>query len=51
MLGKKLKLIGKFSGNCGKNSCGFFQILAQFSFTTSERELDYYHQKVKKTVV
>ena len=28
-----------------KNICRLFHVLAQFPFTTSERELDYYHQK------
>ena len=32
--------------NNGKNFCRTFHILAQFLFTNSERELDYYHQKV-----
>ena len=29
----------------GKIFIDFFQFLAQFRFTTSEAELDYYHQK------
>ena len=35
-----------FYYNHRKYTCRHFQILAQFSFTTGERELDYYHQKV-----
>ena len=31
-----------------KNIWRLFQVLAQFLFTTSEIELDYYHQKVYK---
>ena len=46
---KKLKLIWKFSNNYGKN-CRLFHILAQFSLTTIERELDYYHRKVNARV-
>ena len=29
-----------------RNICRFFRILTQFSFTTTERELDYHHQKI-----
>ena len=29
-----------------QNFCRLFHVLAQFPFTTSETELDYYHQKV-----
>ena len=38
--------------NCyyGKNLCRLFHILAQFPFTTSKSELDYYHQKVNVRV-
>ena len=36
--------------NHGKNICRLFLILKQFPFTTSERELDYYHQMVNKRV-
>ena len=32
--------------NLGQNICSFFHVLAQFLFTTSETEIDYYHQKV-----
>ena len=32
--------------NHGKNICRLLQILAQFSFTTSERKLDCYNKKV-----
>ena len=39
------KMIEKNFNN-GKNFCRTFHILAQFLFTNSERELDYYHQKV-----
>ena len=34
-----------------ENVCRLFQILAQFPFTKSETELDYYHQKVNARVV
>ena len=36
----------KFCYNLGQNICLLFHFLAQFLFTTSETELDYYHQKV-----
>ena len=32
--------------NLGQNICRLFHFLAQFLFTTSETEPDYYHQKV-----
>ena len=32
------------------NFCRLFRILAQLPFTTSELELDYYHQKVNVQV-
>ena len=32
--------------NLGQNTCRLFRFLAQFVFTTSETELDYYQQKV-----
>ena len=32
--------------NLGHKTCRLFHVLAQFLFTTSETELDYYHQKV-----
>ena len=32
--------------NLGQNICRLFQFLAQFLFTTSETELDYYHWNV-----
>ena len=34
-----------------QNVCRLFQILAQFTFTKNEAELDYYHQKVNARVV
>ena len=34
----------------GQNICTLFHFLAQFVFTTSETELDYYHQKVNARV-
>ena len=34
-----------------KNICRLFRILARFPFTTSERELDYYHQRLHVRVV
>ena len=36
--------------NLGQNICRLFLILAQFYFTTSKTELDYYHQKVSARV-
>ena len=36
--------------NHGKNICGRFHILAQFSFIVSDTELDYYHQKINLKV-
>ena len=35
--------------NLGQNIWILFHFLEQFLFTTSETELDYYHQKVKCT--
>ena len=32
--------------NLGQNLCRLFHFVAQLVFTTSETELDYYHQKV-----
>ena len=32
--------------NLGQNICKLFPVLAQFLFTTSETELDQYHQKL-----
>ena len=32
--------------NHGQHICILFHVLAQFSFTTSESGLDYYHQKM-----
>ena len=36
--------------NVRQNICRLFHFLAQFSFSTSETELDYYHQKVNVRV-
>ena len=36
--------------NLGQNIWGLLHFLAQFFFTTSETELDYYHQKVSVRV-
>ena len=36
--------------NLGQNICRLFHFLAQFVFTTSETEVDYYHQKVNLRV-
>ena len=36
--------------NLGQNIWRLFDVLAQFLFTTSETELDYYHQKVSSRV-
>ena len=41
-----LTILRYFTGNLGQNIWRLFQDLAQFSFTTSKTELDYYHQKV-----
>ena len=41
---KKNKNVQEF--NHGQNICKLFLVLAQFSFATSETELDYYHQNV-----
>ena len=43
---KQKKLKRKFWANLGQNICRLFHVLAQFLFTTSETELDYYHQRV-----
>ena len=42
---KKLKQKIKFPDSNEKTICRPFHILAQLPFTTSEMELDYYHQK------
>ena len=44
------KLKGKFSDNLGQNICRLCHILAQFFFTASETEQDYYHQKDSERV-
>ena len=36
--------------NLGQNICRLFHVFAQFLFSTSEAELDYYHQKVNVRV-
>ena len=36
--------------NLGQNTWKLFHFLAQFFFTSSETELDYYHQKVSVRV-
>ena len=46
----KSNLKGKFSDNLGQKICRLFHFLAQFVFTTSKTELDYYHQKVNERV-
>ena len=38
------------SYNLGQNNCRLFHNLAQFLFTTSKTELEYYHQKVNVRV-
>ena len=38
------------SSNHGKNICKLFHILKQFTFSTSERELDYYQKMVNLRV-
>ena len=39
-----------FLNNLGQKICRLFHFLAQLVFTTSEMELDYYHQKVNVRV-
>ena len=48
---KQVKTKKKFSGNPGQSICRIFHFFAQYLFTTSERELDYYHQNVIVGVV
>ena len=36
--------------NLGQNICGLFHVISQSIFTTSEIELDYYHQKMNVQV-
>ena len=36
--------------NLGQNICNLFNFLVQFLFTTSETELEYYHQKINVRV-
>ena len=36
--------------NVRQNICRLFRVLSQFFFTTSETELDYYHQRVSVRV-
>ena len=43
---KKQKINIWTTFNLRQNICRLFHFLAQFVFTTSERELDYYHEKV-----
>ena len=38
------------SHNLGQNICRLFHVLAQFLFTISETELEYYHQNMKVRV-
>ena len=45
-----MKLKRKFSDNRWKTVCSIFHILAQIPFTTSKRELDFYHQKVNTQI-
>ena len=44
-------LVIKLTYNLGQNIRRLFDFLAKFVFTTSETELDYYHQKVSARVV
>ena len=49
MADKKRNIANSFwntSYNLEQNTCRLFHFLVQFVFTTSETELDYYHQKV-----
>ena len=45
------KLIEKLPENFEQIICRLFQVLTQFMFTTSETEVDYYHQKVNAEVL
>ena len=47
---KQLKRKEKFSENIARNIRRLFGFLAKFVFTTSETELDSYHQKVSARV-
>ena len=41
----------EFSDNLEQNICRLFHVLAQLLFTTSERELDFYHQLSVRVVL
>ena len=43
-------LVSKWKYNFGQNICRLFHVLAQFAFTTTETELEYYCQKVNVRV-
>ena len=43
---KKQKLRWNFFYNHGQNICRLFDALAEFLLTTTESELDYYHQEM-----
>ena len=47
---KNLGFSKKWYYNLGQNICWLFHVLAQFLFTISETELNYYHQKVNVRV-
>ena len=46
-----LYLLAIFFYNLEQNIYRLFHVLAQFLFTTSETEIDYYHQKVDVRVI
>ena len=47
---KQVKTNRKIFRQSWTKHCRLFHFLAQFVFTTSEKELDYYHQKVNVRV-
>ena len=47
---KNIEKMRQGNYNLGQNIWRLFDVLAQFLFTTSETELDYYHQKVSSRV-
>ena len=43
-------LVSKWKYNIGQNICKLFYFLAQFAFTTTETDLEYYYQKMNERV-
>ena len=43
---QKKFIFHSYSNNLEQNICRLFHVLAQFLFTISETELEYYYQKV-----